>query len=287
MEPREGRPQVAMEAVELAGIELTRILIGDGPEAQGAGQALGQRRGIERLRRYGRHLGLARADRVGALERDGGEHHQHDEEGDENLFHGARRWRDGARPARAPPDETSITLPCVIVRVDYGDVRYFRMARTVLGAGDLLDGRLSRRWAARDSGPPNLARDVRRLVGDLGVWQCVTTHTTKTTRATTDCWPGAQHHAAGPRLRRRTARGARVSTAALPSRGVGRPGHPFPSPRSRTARDAAFPVPGDLHARHATDHVALFEPERGWLFSAICIWPLGSATCAPTRTCTR
>src|SRR6185295_5494472 len=91
-----------MDAVELAGVELTRILIGDGPEAQSAGQALGQRRGIERLRRYGRHLGLARADRVGALERDGGEHHQHNEEGEENLFHGARSWRDGARPARGP-----------------------------------------------------------------------------------------------------------------------------------------------------------------------------------------
>src|SRR5207247_663863 len=95
------------------------------------------------------------------------------------------------------PGGRSITLPCVIVGLDYGDVRYFRMARTVLGRAIywtgvyLIDGLLV------DSGPPNLAHDVRRLVCNLAVRQCATPH-----------------------------------------------------------------PPG-----HATDHVALFEPERGWLFS--------------------
>src|SRR5713101_3997214 len=64
----------------------------------------------------------------------------------------------------------------MIYPFDYGDVRYFRMARTILGhafywtGAYLVDGLLV------DSGPPNLARDVRRLVGELEVRQCVTTH---------------------------------------------------------------------------------------------------------------
>src|SRR3989442_2269832 len=75
-----------------------------------------------------------------------------------------------------PSDHSSITLPCMISSFDYGDVRYFRMARTVLGRAIywtgvyLVDGLLV------DSGPPNLARDVRRLVSELAVRQCVTTH---------------------------------------------------------------------------------------------------------------
>src|SRR2546430_8364390 len=81
-------------------------------------------------------------------------------------------------PARqgARSDEPSITLPCMILSVDYGKVRYFRMARTVFGRAIywtgvyLVDGLLV------DSGPPNLAGDVRRLVSELAVRQCVTTH---------------------------------------------------------------------------------------------------------------
>src|SRR5947207_2187855 len=73
-------------------------------------------------------------------------------------------------PARqgAQSDDPSVTLPCMILSFDYGDVRYFRMARTVLGKAMywtgvyLVDGLLV------DSGPPNLAGDVRWLVsGDL------------------------------------------------------------------------------------------------------------------------
>src|SRR5207248_48934 len=79
--------------------------------------------------------------------------------------------RQGARG-----DDSSITLRCMISSFDYGDVRYFRMARAVLGRAIywtgvyLIDGLLV------DSGPPNLAHDVRRLVSNLAVRQCVTTH---------------------------------------------------------------------------------------------------------------
>src|SRR5439155_597786 len=60
--------------------------------------------------------------------------------------------RQGARG-----DDPSITLRCMISSFDYGDVRYFRMARTVLGRAiywtgvDLIDGLLV------DSGASNLA----------------------------------------------------------------------------------------------------------------------------------
>src|SRR6266513_2040363 len=85
--------------------------------------------------------------------------------------------RQGPRGRReAPSYNSSITLRCMISSFDYGDVRYFRMARTFLGRAIywtgvyLVDGLLV------DSGPPNLGRDVRRLVGELAVRQCVTTH---------------------------------------------------------------------------------------------------------------
>ena len=64
----------------------------------------------------------------------------------------------------------------MIQPVSYGDIRFFRMARTLWGRAIywtgvyLVDGLLV------DSGPPNLARHVRRLVSELGVRQCVTTH---------------------------------------------------------------------------------------------------------------
>src|SRR4029077_9048772 len=112
--------EVAMEAVELTGVELARVLIGDGLETQGARQALRERRGVERLDCHWRRLGLARAEREGALERDGGKHEQHEEEAPESLFHGARRWRDEARPARGHAGRSSDYTLCVILPFDYG-----------------------------------------------------------------------------------------------------------------------------------------------------------------------
>src|SRR5207247_8357293 len=71
---------------------------------------------------------------------------------------------------------SSFFLRCMFSSGAYGGVRSFRMARSVLGRGIywtgvyLIDGLLV------DSGPPNLAHDVRRLVSNLAVRQCVTTH---------------------------------------------------------------------------------------------------------------
>src|SRR2546426_9552955 len=68
MELRERRSQVALEAIELTSVELARILIGDGFEAQCAGQALRERRRVERLDRHRRRLGLAGGERERAAE---------------------------------------------------------------------------------------------------------------------------------------------------------------------------------------------------------------------------
>lgn len=156
----------------------------------------------------------------------------------------------------------------MIVSFDYGEVRYFRMARTVLGRAIywtgvyLIDGLLV------DSGPPNLAREVRRLVGDLGVRQCVTTHHHEdhsgnhgllaqqlriTPLAHASAVARLAEPEARPQLYRRVAWGARPPAPAAPL------GDGLETPRFRFR---VIHTPG-----HATDHVALFEPERGWLFS--------------------
>ena len=156
----------------------------------------------------------------------------------------------------------------MITSFAYGDVRYFRMARTVLGRAIywtgvyLVDGLLV------DSGPPNLARDVRRLVSDLAVRQCVTTHhhedhsgnhglLAAELRITPLAHPNGVSRLAladtHPQLYRRVAWGARRPAPAAPL------GEDVATPRFRFR---VVHTPG-----HAVDHVALFEPERGWLFS--------------------
>ena len=156
----------------------------------------------------------------------------------------------------------------MIVGFDYGDVRYFRMARTFLGRAIywtgvyLVDGLLV------DSGPPNLAREVRRLVGELGVRQCVTTHHHEDHSgnhgllATELRITPLAHASAVPRLAdadthfqlyRRMAWGRRGPAPTAPL------GDRLETTRFRFQ---VIHTPG-----HATDHVALFEPEQGWLFS--------------------
>jgi len=156
----------------------------------------------------------------------------------------------------------------VIIPADYGEVRYFRMARTFLGRAIywtgvyLVDGLLI------DSGPPNLGRDVRRLVGELRVGQCVTTHHHEDHSGNDGLLsrelgitPLAHQSAVSllaqpetrPHLYRRAAWGPRPAArvAALSDR-LDTPAFHFD----------VIHTPG-----HATDHVALFEPERRWLFS--------------------
>jgi glyoxylase-like metal-dependent hydrolase (beta-lactamase superfamily II) len=156
----------------------------------------------------------------------------------------------------------------MIVRFDYDDVRYFRMARTLLGRAIywtgvyLVDGLLV------DSGPPNLARDVRRLVGELGVRQCVTTHHHEdhsgnhgllarelriTPLAHATAISRLAQLEARPPLYRRMAWGKR------PPARVTALGDRLETPRFRFQ---VIHTPG-----HAADHVALFEPEHRWLFS--------------------
>ena len=142
------------------------------------------------------------------------------------------------------------------------------MARTVFGRAIywtgvyLVDGLLV------DSGPPNLARDVRRLVSDLAVRQCVTTHHHEDHSGnhgllaaelgiTPLVHPNGVSRLAladtQPQLYRRVAWGARTPAPTAPL------GERLETPRLRFQ---VIHTPG-----HATDHVALFEPERGWLFS--------------------
>jgi len=156
----------------------------------------------------------------------------------------------------------------VIIAFDYGDVRYFRMARTVLGHAIywtgvyLVDGLLI------DSGPPNLARDVRTLVGELAVRQCVTTHhhedhsgnhgvLARELRITPLAHASAISRLAEPerhpQLYRRVAWGARPAAQVTPL------ADRLDTPHFRFD---VIHTPG-----HAVDHVALFEPERRWLFS--------------------
>src|SRR2546428_12836312 len=158
-----------------------------------------------------------------------------------------------------PSDHSSITLPCMISSFDYGDVRYFRMARTVLGRAIywtgvyLVDGLLV------DSGPPNLARDVRRLVSELAVRQCVTTHhhedhsgnhglLAAELRITTLAHPNSVSRLAvgdsHPPLYRRVAWGGRPPAPAAP------PGEGLETSRFRFR---VIDTP-----RHATDHLAPF-----------------------------
>src|SRR2546428_9099070 len=165
-------------------------------------------------------------------------------------------------------DDSSITLRCMISSFDYGDVRYFRMARTVLGRAIywtgvyLIDGLLV------DSGPPNLAHDVRRLVSNLAVRQCVTTHHHEdhsgnhgllarelriTPLAHASAIARLAEPEAQPQLYRRVAWGARPPASVAPL------GQELETPR--------FPFRVIHTPAHAPDHLALFEPERGWPLS--------------------
>jgi len=85
-----------MQAVELTPVELARVLIRDGLEAQGAREVLSERCGIEGLDRNPCDLGLAGTKRQRALERDGSEDEEREEQGADQLFHNAslavREW---------------------------------------------------------------------------------------------------------------------------------------------------------------------------------------------------
>jgi glyoxylase-like metal-dependent hydrolase (beta-lactamase superfamily II) len=151
---------------------------------------------------------------------------------------------------------------------DYGEVRFFRMARAMFGKAIywtgvyLVDGLLI------DSGPPNLAREVRRLCQELVVRQCVTTH-------------HHEDHSGNHRLLREQLHITPLAHARAIER-IARP-----EERPQLYRRMAWGVPAAALAEavpelvetprfrfhvihtpgHAEDHIALYEPERRWLFS--------------------
>jgi glyoxylase-like metal-dependent hydrolase (beta-lactamase superfamily II) len=151
---------------------------------------------------------------------------------------------------------------------DYGDIRYFQMARTVFGRAIYWTGVYVVDGLLVDSGPPNLASEVRRLVGELRIRQCVTTH-------------HHEDHAGNHALLRDQLH----ITPLVHSAGLARLAHPDPRPLlyRRLAWGVADAAPAAavgqwlttprfrfrvIHTPgHAPDHIVLYEPERGWLFS--------------------
>ncbi len=156
----------------------------------------------------------------------------------------------------------------MIQSFDYGDVRYFRMARTLFGRAMYWTGVYFVDGLLADSGPPNLAREVLRLCRDLAVRQCVTTHHHEDHSGNHSLLREHLHitplaHALGlariahpdtrPQLYRRAAWGVPVSARAEVL------GEWLETPRFRLQ---VLHTPG-----HAEDHIALYEPSRQWLFS--------------------
>jgi glyoxylase-like metal-dependent hydrolase (beta-lactamase superfamily II) len=151
---------------------------------------------------------------------------------------------------------------------DYGEVRYFQMARSFFGRALYWTGVYFVEGVLIDSGPPNLQGEVARLVQELKVRQCVTTHHHEDhsgnhalLRERFHILP--QAHASGlariaepethPQLYRRTAWGIPPPAKA---EAVGE------WLETKQFRLRVIHTPG-----HSADHIALFEPDRAWLFS--------------------
>ena len=156
----------------------------------------------------------------------------------------------------------------MIQSFDYGDVRYFRMARTFLGRAIYWTGVYYLDGLLVDSGPPNLAREVASLCRELAVRQCITTHHHEdhTGNHSVIC---EQFHI----------------TPLAHALGVTRIA--APETRPQLYRQAAWGVPAPAQTRaagewlettkfhlqviytpgHAEDHIALYEPDRQWLFT--------------------
>src|SRR3989442_4707578 len=250
MELRERRSEVALEAIELTSVELARILIGDGFEAQCAGQALRERRRVERLDRHRRRLGVAGVERERALEYDDREDHHHDEQGAETLFHSARKCRDRARSARGPGGRFIDYTPLHDLELRLRRRALFPDGPHRAGTGDLLDRRLSHRRAARGLGPAQ-PRPRRATAGfqPRGAAMC---HHPSPRRSLRKPWPArgrAADYAPGTRDWRVATRRRRHPLPAVPPRRLGRPPAGPRRPARRGPRDGAIPIPGDPYPR--------------------------------------
>ena len=154
----------------------------------------------------------------------------------------------------------------MIVATEHGEVRYFRMARTILGRALYWTGVYVVDGLLIDSGPPNMRRYVARVIDELGVRQCVTTH-------------GHEDHSGNHALL--NARGIVPLAHSMGLASMTAPrvddlyrritwGRPVPARAAALGEELETPAhrfqvihtPG-----HSDDHVALFEPVRGWLFT--------------------
>lgn len=155
----------------------------------------------------------------------------------------------------------------MITPVDYGDVRYFRVARTLRGRAIYWTGLYFVDGLLIDSGPPNVAAEAARLFQALAPRACVTTH-------------HHEDHAGNHAL---LARCFNV-VPLIHALGVGRVADPEPlhvyrrmawgSPPPATCRPLGPSVEaGTLRFRvihtpgHSDDHVVFFEPDRRWMFT--------------------
>jgi glyoxylase-like metal-dependent hydrolase (beta-lactamase superfamily II) len=151
---------------------------------------------------------------------------------------------------------------------EYGEVRYFQMARTFLGQALYWTGIYFFDGLLVDSGPPNLAREVARLCRELPVRQCITTHHHEDHSGNHNLLREKLHitplaHPSGmkciaqpeahPQFYRRTVWGVPQPAATQPT------GDWLATPRFRFQ---VVHTPG-----HAEDHIVLYEPHRQWLFS--------------------
>jgi glyoxylase-like metal-dependent hydrolase (beta-lactamase superfamily II) len=156
----------------------------------------------------------------------------------------------------------------VILPFDYGDVRFFRMARTYFGWASYWTGVYFVDGLLVDSGPPNLAREVAALCRELGVCQCVTTHhhedhsgNHRLLREQLHITPLA--HTSGVKLIAQPETDLQLyrrMTWGIPEAAESAPlGDWLETPRFRLQ---VLHTPG-----HSEDSISLYEPSRGWLFS--------------------
>lgn len=150
----------------------------------------------------------------------------------------------------------------------YGEVRYFQMARAVFGRALYWTGVYWVDGLLVDSGPPNLAHEVTRLCQELAVRQCITTHHHEDHAGNHWLLHNRLHitplaHARG--LARIAQPETRIELYRRTAWGV-----PPPAPAEAAGEWLETPnfrlqvlhTPG-----HAEDHIALYEPNRQWLFS--------------------
>jgi glyoxylase-like metal-dependent hydrolase (beta-lactamase superfamily II) len=156
----------------------------------------------------------------------------------------------------------------MILAHDYGDVRYFNMGKPLLGRVFYRTGIFYLDGLIVDSGPPNLAKEVRRLFEELGIRQAVVTHAHEdhcgnsrlleeqlgiVTLAPEKSLPRLAQSRWNLELYRRILWGTPPPFEAKP---LGQ------WLDTKTYRFQIVATPG-----HSEDHVVLYEPERRWLFT--------------------